>query len=256
MECIGLSYDKPYFYLLRILFVINELFFIFARNTSIKNMEEQKQNIRNNDFFRFASSKKYLKIFVPDFAFKHDNNTLGKDKFVGREILYRKLFTWLTSDSKSGSYLVTGYRGMGKSLLVQRVIDRIARKPKTYKEVLFMLAIVFLFAACYLFIACGLNREFKFSVDDQYILFAVISFLISCLIVGVLFASLVWTTFYFEGNVRKLPHHGLYHKEMISKFFVKRKDKRERVFENIAITINLGQEVLDERDVLLSLIHI
>ena len=213
-------------------------------------MEEQKQNIRNNDFFRFASSKKYLKIFVPDFAFKHDNNTLGKDKFVGREILYRKLYTWLTSDSKSGSYLVTGYRGMGKSLLVQRVIDRIARKPKTYKEVLFMLANVFLFIACYLFFVVGLDQKCKIVDNHNILIFSAILFLFSCLIVGVLFASLVWTTFYFEGNVRKLPHHGLYHKEMISKFFVKRKDKRERIFENIAITINLGQEVLDERDVL------
>ena len=79
-------------------------------------MHEHPQNIREKKMFRFASAKRYLKIFVPDFAFKHDDNNVGKDKFVGREIQLRKLYTWLTSDSKSGSYLITGYRGMGKSL--------------------------------------------------------------------------------------------------------------------------------------------
>ena len=49
-------------------------------------MHEQPQNIRDEKMFRFASVKRYLKIFVPDFAFKHDDNNVGKDKFVGREI--------------------------------------------------------------------------------------------------------------------------------------------------------------------------
>lgn len=113
-------------------------------------MFEQKQNIRNQNFYRYISSKKYLKIFVPGFAFKHDDNTKGKDKFVGREVLYERLYTWLTSDSKSGSYLITGYRGMGKSLLVKRVIDSITRQTKAYKEVLFQLAMTCFAIACYI----------------------------------------------------------------------------------------------------------
>jgi Cdc6-like AAA superfamily ATPase len=112
-------------------------------------MHEQPQNIRDEKLFRFASAKRYLKIFVPDFAFKHDDNNVGKDKFVGREIQLRKLYTWLTSDSKSGSYLITGYRGMGKSLLVKRVIDMITREPKNYKEVLFQVAMALTILACY-----------------------------------------------------------------------------------------------------------
>ena len=93
-----------------------------------KVMAEQPQNIRDGQLFKFASAKRYLKIFVPDFAFSHDDKhddrhghnhghkPETKDKFVGREIQMRKLYTWLTSESKSGSYLITGYRGMGKSL--------------------------------------------------------------------------------------------------------------------------------------------
>ena len=217
-------------------------------------MKEQQQHIRNNDFFKFASNKRYLKIFVPGFAFKHDDNPLGKDKFVGREIQFRRLYTWLTSDSKSGSYLVTGYRGMGKSLLVRRVIDSIARESKTYKEVLFMLANVFLFASCYLFYTnCIILKEYKFekfNLEPSCSLPVVITFFISCLLIGILLASLIWTLWYFDYFKNKLPHHRLFHKEMISKFFLKRNDRRKRVFDYISITINLGQEVLNERDVL------
>ena len=124
-------------------------------------MAEQPQNIRNERLFKFASTKRYLKIFVPDFAFSHDDKHDDrhshnhahkpevKDKFVGREIQMRKLYTWLTSESKSGSYLITGYRGMGKSLLVKRVIELITREPKAYKEVLFQVAMVLTVAACF-----------------------------------------------------------------------------------------------------------
>ena len=61
-------------------------------------MPEQSQNVRDKRLFKFASAKRYLKIFVPDFSFSHDDNNTGKDRFVGREIQLRKLFTWLTSD--------------------------------------------------------------------------------------------------------------------------------------------------------------
>lgn len=37
-------------------------------------MKEQQQHIHKKNIFRYSSSKKYLKVFVPDFAFKHDND--------------------------------------------------------------------------------------------------------------------------------------------------------------------------------------
>ena len=59
-------------------------------------MHKQPQKIRDEKMFRFASAKRYLKIFVPDFAFKHDDNNVGKDKFVGREIQLRKPYSCLS----------------------------------------------------------------------------------------------------------------------------------------------------------------
>lgn len=52
-------------------------------------MKEQSQNIRDEKLFRFASAKRYLKIFVPEFAFKHDKDRLLSDNlsvFCGRHV--------------------------------------------------------------------------------------------------------------------------------------------------------------------------
>lgn len=206
-------------------------------------MKEQQQNIRNKRLYKYSSSKRYLKIHVPDFAFKHDDNNVGKDKFVGRELQIRKLFTWLTSDSKSGSYLITGYRGMGKSLLVKRVIDMISREPKAYKEVMFQLAMVLTLAACFIGI-----------VVEEWGLSTIIG-IVSLVLVAILEVSKQINEILFEYNVRKVPLHHIFDKDMIAKVWLKNKDRRSRKYSNIAITVNLGQEVLNERDVLSLIAH-
>lgn len=203
-------------------------------------MHEQPQNIRDEKLFRFASAKRYLKIFVPDFAFKHDDNNVGKDKFVGREIQLRKLYTWLTSDSKSGSYLITGYRGMGKSLLVKRVIDMITREPKNYKEVLFQVAMGLTLLACFV------GAE----IEDPYKWLAIALLGVAILIVAVLELSKMWNYVLYERHIRKLPLHYIFSKDMIAKVWLKMLDRRGRKYSTIAVTVNLGQEVLHERDVL------
>lgn len=201
-------------------------------------MHEQSQNIRDEKLFRFASAKRYLRIFVPDFAFKHDDNNVGKDKFVGREIQLRKLYTWLTSDSKSGSYLITGYRGMGKSLLVKRVIEMITREPKNYKEVLFQVAMGLTLVACYV----GVEMHLKW--------ISVALLAIAALIVAALELSKQWNHVLYELRIRKLPLYHIFSKDMVAKVWLKMRDRRNRKYGTIAVTVNLGQEVLHERDVL------
>ena len=111
-----------------------------------------KPKVRDNEHFRFSSAKNYIKFYVPGFAFRHDNRFKGKDKFVGRELQLRKLFLWLTSDSLSGSYLITGYRGMGKSLLVNRVLHKICRPQKEWKELIFRAAEICAIVSCFSFV--------------------------------------------------------------------------------------------------------
>lgn len=206
-------------------------------------MKEQQQNIRDKRLYKLSSSKRYIKIHVPDFAFKHDDNDVGKDKFVGRELQIRKLFTWLTSDSKSGSYLITGYRGMGKSLLVKRVIDMISREPKAYKEVMFQFAMILTIIACFIGVAV---EKWNLSI---------IFFLISTFIITLLEVSKQINNFLFELNVHKVPFYHIFNKDMIAKVWLKNKDRRNRKYSNIAIKVNLGQEVLNERDVLSLIAH-
>ena len=199
---------------------------------------EQQHTIRNEQFSRFASAKRYLKIFVPGFAFKHDDNDKGKDRFVGREIQMRRLFTWLTSDSKSGSYLITGYRGMGKSLLVKRVIDMISREPKAYKEILFQGVMFLTFATAFLF----------FVSDLMWCAF--ISLMMAVMLVVVLELTRQMNYIKYEIRIRKSPVYHIFDKDLLSKVWLKLKDRRSRQYSTIAITVNLGQEVLHERDVL------
>lgn len=212
-------------------------------------MKEQQQNIRDKRLYKYSSSKRYLKIHVPDFAFKHDDNNVGKDKFVGRELQIRKLFTWLTSDSKSGSYLITGYRGMGKSLLVKRVIDMISREPKAYKEVIFQLAMILTLAAC--FVGIVIKKD---QFHDKWIVTAILGS-IALLCIAILEVSKRINVILYEYNVRKVPLHHIFDKDMIAKVWLKNKDRRNRKYSNIAITVNLGQEVLNERDVLSLIAH-
>lgn len=207
-------------------------------------MKEQHQNIRDKQLYRFASAKRYLKIHVPDFAFKHDDNNVGKDKFVGREIQIRKLYTWLTSDSKSGSYLITGYRGMGKSLLVKRVIDMISREPKAYKEVMFQVAMIMTIAACLIGIVVPITVLPRKGMIISLLAVATAG------IVTVLELSKAINLILFEYNIRKVPFRHLFDKDMIAKVWLKNKDRRSRKYSNIHITVNLGQEILHERDVL------
>lgn len=201
-------------------------------------MQEQQQNIRDKKLYKFASAKRYLKVFVPGFAFKHDDNNKGKDRFVGREIQLRRLYTWLTSDSKSGSYLITGYRGMGKSLLVKRVIEMITREPKAYKEVLFQFAMLFTITASYILIETDMNW------------LAIVLLLLALLLVAVLELSKQWNYVLHEWHIRTFPLHNIFSRDMIAKVWLKMRDRRRRKYDTIAVTINLGQEVLHERDVL------
>ena len=200
--------------------------------------------IRNNRFFKYASTKRYLKIFVPEFAFKHDNSVEGKDKFVGRDVQIRRLFMWLTSTSRSGSYLITGYRGMGKSLLVSRVLQNISREQMAWPEFMYWAAVLFLFVACF----------FMFSLQDVNfasksfltVLFSVISGLsvVSLLLYKIksdictLFKNWLWKIKYKQDP------------DVLRKNLFRDQGYIDHRYWRIPIHINLGQEVLHERDVL------
>lgn len=68
------------------------------------------------------------------YAFFHGPSTPGTTdkRFIGRVQLHKRLRLLLThAESRSGAYLVTGYRGVGKTSLVGQVLSQIAMKPLT-----------------------------------------------------------------------------------------------------------------------------
>lgn len=213
-----------------------------------KRKTNNKQKVRDNEHFRFSSAKNYIKFFVPGFAFRHDNQFKGKDKFVGRELQLRKLFLWLTSDSLSGSFLVTGYRGMGKSLLVNRVLHKICRPQKEWKELVFWAAELFAFVSCFIFIVAKEweVKVFSFTIGTIGIWTTILS--------GLCFAAL-WLSkvvgplrWWYKAIRWRWGHR--FNKDHLSKYVLKMDDGRDRRQWRIPIYINLGQEVLNERDVL------
>ena len=64
-------------------------------------------------------------------------------KFIGREHISERLKAWL-KDSKdyTGSYLVTGYRGMGKSSFVGKVLNEVVATPKKWVNLICYLTII------------------------------------------------------------------------------------------------------------------
>lgn len=209
-------------------------------------MEEKKKNIRNNEFFRYSSATKFIKFHIPGFAFKHDNSINDeKDKFVGREVLMNRLFLWLSSTSRSGSYLITGYRGMGKSVLVNRVLERICRPQKLWKELLYYAgAICIVLAAVFRFVFYGYFKLPKaLPIWIGLGILGVLCFLLLYLSKWIAPLKFWWKTIEWRlGNK--------FDKNHLSKYVLKKDDERFRAYNRMSIDINLGQEVLNERDVL------
>lgn len=76
------------------------------------------------------SSSKIKNIFVElhNYSFFHSPESVQKkyQNYVGRELLLQKLKTILqNSETRSGAYLITGFRGMGKTSLVRKAISEL-----------------------------------------------------------------------------------------------------------------------------------
>ena len=96
------------------------------------------------EYNRFLSKVKRVIIPIPDFKFFHRASQDGDvdTKFVGRNNISSLLENWLRVPQNSkdqhknktadctGSYLITGYRGMGKTSFVGKVIDKLEKEQE------------------------------------------------------------------------------------------------------------------------------
>ncbi|MCW3127430.1 MAG: ATPase domain protein [Bacteroidetes bacterium] len=86
---------------------------------------------------KFKPSDSYIKeiwLELPDYQFEHEplSNPQNK-KWVGRGDIGKRLVSYLR-DGASGAYLITGYRGMGKTSFVKRAIEQFKYEEQEKKD--------------------------------------------------------------------------------------------------------------------------
>lgn len=210
-------------------------------------MSKRIDNMVSTNIFndKYSSLTRSIKIFLPvrESKKKDEGEYENYDDFVGRERLMERLYNWLSDKNKaSGSYLVTGFRGMGKTSLVTRVTDRLTREIKQKSERwyfwLLMLPLV------------GFGALYSSGVIDSPQRF------IYVIIPALVFVALGVFGFCNKYNRNNRKRHKYPNGDEFEDVHVdrmargKEDDLSEKKFSNIKVSINLGHEVLNERDVL------
>lgn len=198
-----------------------------------------KRKLPLNRYREFFSRPKSIKVYIPDNNCCDNGNETNDEDFVGRTTLMNKLFKWLTDDKRGkGSYLVTGYRGMGKTSLVNRVLNRITRDMKQEWEFVCFMSLFLLVVATFIH---KIQNEIK------------IAFIVIIAVSLILLAAVLINKECFK--IRKLirrlkfPWSSFLKKRAVDKM-VNDPDDSDKKFRNIKISINLGHEVIKERDIL------
>ena len=217
-------------------------------------MSNPRNKIPTNPYNdQYSSLIRPIKIYLPKHNRQDSDDDHKYDDFVGRERLMERLYNWLSSESQeSGSYLVTGFRGMGKTKLVERVVNRLTREVKEKQELGWRLLVAFpVIVAALAFSHIMEQGEKKLFVVKYWWIFAL--------------ALVVWLTVviiayyrnknYFirekKKDIKDYPNNERFEDEHVDRMARGSRDKKEaRKYRNIKISINLGHEVLRERDVL------
>lgn len=239
-----------------------------------------------NKFDIYSSKVKRVNIPIPEFTFFHKASSEEKvdPKFIGREQISDKLYSWLKDDRIGGSYLVTGFRGMGKSSFVGRVLNELTQNELTKKTTRFRNVFAYLsfLSAFPVYFFC-----------NNIILFFIFFIVVISVVICIFYISRI------DNKIKRCNFEYLLRKEARSlrkvnyknkfkdkfKKFVNRvlcrdnnlnnrfKDKVKKLdwkracrvlynnynenksYKRICVNVNLGQEVLKEREVLSLISH-
>lgn len=145
--------------------------------------KKEKEEKDRNKVYDYGLSSRIKKIFIElhSYSFFHGPSEIQKidRRFIGREAIINKLKSILTNnDTRSGAYLVTGYRGMGKSSFVSKVINETDRSSRRSVFWLKMIR-VFLFLILFSFF------NWDFGNGTNWLVFAV-SFSLAVLLLVIL----------------------------------------------------------------------
>lgn len=256
-------------------------------------MEERDKN----PFNQYSSKIKRINIPISEYSFYHkvsDEKNVDK-KFIGREHITARLKNWLKdSHNYTGSYIITGYRGMGKSSFVGKVLNDISAVPSKSINVWYYTLLILGCLLCIPYVV-PLEQDLKIS---NAIFISIICIALFLFVLCDKWFSFVYLTkemcfilksfkYYFHLNFKKcfcrfsgtdkcqatnsseniaISFFSQIHfilKSIKSNFNKYRDDwesqgianyiehtSKGRNFNKLIIKINLGHEVLNERDIL------
>lgn len=199
---------------------------------------------------KYSSLIRPIKIFLPTQGEKEKIEEHKYDDFVGRERLMEKLFNWLSDKNKeSGSYLVTGFRGMGKTVLVDRVVGKLTREVNEKSEPWWLL--LSLLPVIIMGVWVAIKPRIKDFFSDSWYWVAFVLFVWFAAVVALYYNDINKYKRIKKKARRKYPNQDKFDKANVDKMSRgKNDDYDSRHYRNIKISINLGHEVLKERDVL------
>ncbi len=103
-------------------------FVIISYGQVLSNMNHRDDDRQLKTLSEYSSKIKRIYLELHGYSFFHGPSEIENvdKRFIGRARLIEKLKNLLTNDeTKSGAYLITGYKGMGKSSLVSKVLSEI-----------------------------------------------------------------------------------------------------------------------------------
>lgn len=226
-------------------------------------------DMTKNSFERYSSKVKRINIPLPSFTFVHkswfsghiDNATSGY--IIGRDRIIEKLKSWLTKEKTNGGvYLVTGYRGMGKTSFVNRVLFELVGEPGLWVNFFGIISFILAFTSIFLLSKENLEIVIPLSCVSLLSLWFICHYYKIKEKYKKYKFRLVAGKRYVHG---KKDIHGIigYVKAFMAVWRKLKPKEWDRInnliygsnekykkYSHISININLGQEILDERSIL------
>lgn len=193
------------------------------------------RKLYRNPLDGYSSELKPIIIPLHNFKHYHNGDSAEKldDSYIGRRTIIGKLKSWITDeDTLVGTYLVTGYRGMGKSSFVNRVLEEIQASRSFVHRAWF--TSIKLLLIIFTIVLCVLNREVR---DENSIRIFTIGILL-----GATLLSFVWVFKMFLRICRK---------KMSDTDSINNGKLRTEYLE---VRINIGKEIITKADDIMRLI--
>lgn len=223
----------------------------------------------NKGFGKYSSKVKRVNIPLPSFEYVHKSWFPGRISndapgfMIGRDRIIEKLKTWLVMEkSKGGSYLITGYRGMGKTSFVDRVLFELVAEAGLIVN-FFGLILFFCMVVCGFMLIVSKDCTWGYGIVGgmlaQWIIYK--RFFLKEKMKKALYGfECGWRLFKRRNKIYqlnalccsvRLMWGGLTAKEWDRiNNLVYGTDVSKKSYSNISVSVSLGQEILDERSIL------